>query len=180
MNLSDLLAEVERCGGCLTVKAGKLHYRGPKTGLTPALRLAIAQQKDELLWVLSRKDEASCWPPQDATGLVFKWNQLGRPQIALSPGVVIANLETWLSSNWPEVPISEQVAAVRRFLWESLPETEVPTENLLLEEWRRTAIPSWRQRLAEATGFRDFGMMKRARWMLRDILIDPEYQEPQT
>ena len=102
MNLSDLLAEVDRCGGCLTVRAGKLHYRGPKTGLTPALRLAIAQQKDELLWVLSRKDVASCWPPQDATGLVFKWNHLGRPQIALSPGVAIANLETWLCSSWPD------------------------------------------------------------------------------
>ncbi len=66
MNLFDLLAEVERCGGCLAVRAGKLHYRGPKTGLTPALRLAIVQQKEELLRALSRKNVASCWPPQDA------------------------------------------------------------------------------------------------------------------
>ena len=29
MNLSDLLAEVRRLGGCLAVEAGKLHYRGP-------------------------------------------------------------------------------------------------------------------------------------------------------
>ena len=29
MNLSDLLVEVGRSGGCLAVEAGKLHYRDP-------------------------------------------------------------------------------------------------------------------------------------------------------
>ena len=180
MNLFDLLAEVERCGGCLAVRAGKLHYRGPKTGLTPALRLAIAQQKEELLRALSRKNVASCWPPQDAASLVFGWNHLGRPEITLSPGIAIANLETWLCSNWPEEPVSDQVATVRRFLWESLPQAEVPTEDLLLEEWRKTAIPAWRQRLAEAGESGDFGTIRTAHWMLGEILDDPECQETQS
>ena len=35
MNLDDLLAEVSRSGGILAVGAGKLHYRGPRRGLTP-------------------------------------------------------------------------------------------------------------------------------------------------
>ena len=180
MNLSDLLAEVNRCGGCLAVEAGKLHYRGPRRGLTPALRHAISQKREELLSTLSRGDSATrFWPPQDAGELIFEWNHLGRPQKPLSPGVSIANLETWLCSRWWEERPSDQVAVVRRFLWEGLPESEVPEENLLLEEWRKTAISSWRHRLAEATGSGDFGTVRRARWMLRDILVDPEYDEPQ-
>ena len=97
--------------------------------------MPYSQKKDELLSILSRRDSATCfWPPQDAAELVFKWNHLGRPQITLSAGVCIANLETWLCSYWPEELVSDQVAVVRHFVWESLPEAEVPGENLLLDE----------------------------------------------
>ena len=180
MNLSDLLAEVGRSGGCLAVEAGTLHYRGPRRGLTPALRYAISQKRDELLSFLSRRDSAIySWPPQDAAELVFKWNHLGRPQIPLSPGVSIANLESWLCSNWPEELVPDQVAAVRHFVWESLPEAEVPAENPLLDAWRTTAIPFWQDRLMRATKSGDLDAVRKARWMLREILIDPEYEEPQ-
>ena len=175
MNLNELLPEVARNGGCLEVESGKLHYRGPRRGLTPALRHAIGEQKDELLSVL--KGSASFWPPNDAAELVFKWNNLDRPRIPLFPGVIIANLESWLCSNWPENLVADQVAGVRHFLWESLPGAEVPKENLILDEWRDTAIPIWQERLMQATKSGHPDMIKKARWMLREILLDPEYEE---
>ena len=152
MNLDDLLAEVSRSGGILAVGAGKLHYRGPRRGLTPELRNAISQQKDELLSVLAHKDQGAwVWPPLDAVELVVKWNQLERPQIPLCPGVSIADLGKWLSSNYQEEQLSDQLGVVRRFLWEGLPKIEVPMANILLEEWRRISIPEWRRILVEST-----------------------------
>ena len=180
MNLSDLLAEVRRLGGCLAVEAGKLHYRGPRHGLTPELRHAISQQKDELLSALGHEDSnACCWPPQGAEELIAKWNQLELPQIPLCPGVSIAYLETWLCSDWREYRVCDQVGVVRRFLWEGLPKTEVPAANPLLEKWLRVSIPEWRRILIESTDKGDNRCAEYARWMLRDILLDPEYGEPQ-
>lgn len=180
MNLSELLAEVRRSGGCLAVEAGKLHYRGPKRGLTPELRRAISHQKDELLSVLSHKvSDARFWPPQDAIELVAKWNQLERPQIPLSPGVSIADLERWLRSGEWEDRVSDQVSMVRRFLWEGLPKIEVPVADPLLEEWVRISIPEWRRILVESSDKGDGRRAKYARWMLREILLDPKYEEPQ-
>ena len=180
MNLDDLLAEVSRSGGILAVGAGKLHYRGPRRGLTPELRNAISQQKDELLSVLAHKDKGAwVWPPLDAVELVVKWNQLERPQIPLCPGVSIADLGKWLSSNYQEGQLSDQLGVVRRFLWEGLPKIEVPMANILLEEWRRISIPEWRRILVESTDKGDGRRAEYARWMLRDVLQDPEYEEPQ-
>ena len=178
MNLNELLAQVSRCGAYLAVEAGELHYRGPSRGLTPALRHAISQKKCELLSILSKGDPA-IWPPNDTAELVFKWNHLGRPQIPMSPGVSISSLESWFCSHWPDELVPDQVAAVRRFLWESLLEAEVPEENLLLDAWRATAIPDWQNRLAQAKKSGDWNTASKARWMLREILLDPEFREDQ-
>lgn len=178
MNLESLLNELSQLGGCLVVEAGKLHYRGPRRGLTASLRHAISQQKDELISLLDNETTDTCvWPPPDAADLVLIWNHLGCPEIPLSPGVSIACLETWLFLNWPERFIPDQVAAARHFLWESLPEGETPAENPLLDQWRVTSIPFWRNRLEQATWSGDSAMVKRSRWMLRDILLDPVHQE---
>ena len=179
MNLSDLLVEVVRRGGCLAVEDGKLHYRGPRSGLTSSLRKAISQRKDELLYLLAISDSDSCvWPLQDAAELVFMWNHQGQPKISVSPGVTIACLEAWLCSNWSDIHVHKQVAAVRHFIWESLPEGEVPSQDSVLDQWRATSIPHWRNLLANATWSGDSATVKRARWMLQDILLDPDYEDP--
>ena len=49
--------------------------------------------------------------------------------------------------------------------------------NWLLEEWRKTAIPTWRRILKESIDSGDTGREKYARWMLTDMLDDPEYRE---
>ena len=50
-------------------------------------------------------------------------------------------------------------------------------EPWMLWEWRRISIPQWRQILSESIGSGDRRREKYARWMLREILLDPEYQE---
>ena len=53
-------------------------------------------------------------------------------------------------------------------------------EPWALREWRRVSIPEWRRILAETLDDGDKKREEYARWMLRDILLDPEYQEPKS
>lgn len=47
----------------------------------------------------------------------------------------------------------------------------------MLEEWRRISIPDWHRILEESINSGDKKREEYARWMLREILEDPEYQE---
>ena len=47
----------------------------------------------------------------------------------------------------------------------------------VLEEWRRCSIPSWRRILRESIAQGDSKREEYALWMLREVLIDPEYKE---
>lgn len=49
----------------------------------------------------------------------------------------------------------------------------------VLEEWRRVSIPDWRRILGKSITQRDTRRVEYARWMLRDILLDPDYREEQ-
>jgi hypothetical protein len=60
------------------------------------------------------------------------------------------------------------------------PAFEEGLEPLMLWEWRRVSIPEWRRILWESI---DKGGSRReeyARWMLREILLDPDYEESQS
>jgi hypothetical protein len=46
-----------------------------------------------------------------------------------------------------------------------------------LEEWRRVSMPDWRKILKESVDARDIRREEYARWMLREVLFDPQYQE---
>ncbi len=48
----------------------------------------------------------------------------------------------------------------------------------ILWQWRRESIPHWQQALNVAVSRRDRNQEEYARWMLREILLDPEYLEP--
>jgi hypothetical protein len=52
-------------------------------------------------------------------------------------------------------------------------------ECWLLEEWRRVSIPEWRKILKESIEKNDLKREEYARWMLREMLHDPEYKEEQ-
>ncbi len=50
-------------------------------------------------------------------------------------------------------------------------------ECWLLEEWRKVSIPKWRRILRENVHKQDRNREEYARWMLREVLEDPEYME---
>jgi len=52
-------------------------------------------------------------------------------------------------------------------------------ECWMLEEWRRISIPDWRRILRESIAANDQRREDYARWMLREVLEDPDYQENQ-
>ena len=57
------------------------------------------------------------------------------------------------------------------------PAVEESMEPWMLWEWRRISIPEWRRILVEAIECRDRRREDYARWMLRDILLDPDYTD---
>lgn len=51
-------------------------------------------------------------------------------------------------------------------------------EPWMLWQWRRVSIPDWRRILQESVDQGDSKREEYARWMLREVLLDPEYEEP--
>jgi hypothetical protein len=127
----------------------------------------------------SVEERVNSWTAPNADDLIVQWEALGCPQIPLSPGVAISSLRKWINSQIPEQLSVEHLAVVRRFLWEGLPLTEVLPADPLLEEWVRVSIPEWHRILQESVEQGDRRRAEYARWMLREILLDPDYEEPQ-
>ena len=59
------------------------------------------------------------------------------------------------------------------------PEVEEGIEPWILWEWRRASIPVWRTILEESVFKGDSNREEYARWMLMEILLDPDYEEVQ-
>jgi hypothetical protein len=176
---AELLEQARRLGARFSVpQRGTLHVKasGP---LPDELLAALRQYKGEILQLLTTHSEASSWPVPDAQELLARWEALGCPQIPLSPGVSISNLRKWINSHIPGQLCEEHLTVVRQFLWEGLPPTEVPPADPLLEKWRRVSIPQWQRILQESVHQGDSRREEYARWMLEEILVDPDYTEDQ-
>ena len=50
-----------------------------------------------------------------------------------------------------------------------------PGECWVLAEWRRLSTPEWRSHLRSSVASGDQEQEEYARWMLLEILLDPEY-----
>jgi hypothetical protein len=205
MNLTKLLSTLRRLGVILMPEGDRLRYRAPKGIITQELREALLTHKAEILMLMSEQsrtqepsgfpgsphiwgtrepefcpsDNCPPWPPPDATDLVARWEALDCPQIPLFPGGVVSNLRKWLYQDWPGPCPPQQVAAIRRFLWEGLPANEVPSTDPLLEEWQRVSIPEWQRILQESIAGGDKRREEYARWMLKEVLQDPGDKEEQ-
>ena len=57
------------------------------------------------------------------------------------------------------------------------PSLEEGIEPWMLWEWRRVSIPEWRRILRECIESRDGRREEYARWMLREVLLDPDYSD---
>jgi hypothetical protein len=51
------------------------------------------------------------------------------------------------------------------------------SECWFLAEWRRISIPDWRRILLESINAKDIKREEYSRWMLKEVLEDPEYKE---
>ena len=60
------------------------------------------------------------------------------------------------------------------------PGPEAGLEPWMLWEWRRGSIPAWREILEQSIHGNDLRRAEYARWMLREILLDPKYEESQS
>lgn len=58
------------------------------------------------------------------------------------------------------------------------PSREEGVEPWMLWEWRRVSIPEWRRILQESIEQGDAKREEYACWMLREVLLDPGYEEP--
>ena len=164
MNLTELLDRAYSLGTLFNIpEPDRVHVEAPQQ-LPDELMALLREHKDELLEILS-------WPPHDANYLVARWRQLGSPEIWLSLGTYIADLERWLHPLYRQPPWKpEQIKEVRRFLLEHLPRDEAPEADPLLEAWRRCSIPPWQQKLREAIEDSREEDEQYARWMLTEIL----------
>jgi hypothetical protein len=57
------------------------------------------------------------------------------------------------------------------------PDQNEGLEPWMLWEWRRISIPEWRYILKQSIAAGDQRREEYARWMLQEILLDPEYTE---
>ena len=60
------------------------------------------------------------------------------------------------------------------------PEQDGACESWMLWEWRRESIPEWQEILQISIEDEDRHREQYARWMLREILLDPDYEEDQS
>ncbi len=60
------------------------------------------------------------------------------------------------------------------------PEQGGACESWMLWEWRRVSIPKWQEILQISIEDEDRDREQYARWMLHEILLDPDYEEDQS
>jgi hypothetical protein len=77
----------------------------------------------------------------------------------------------------PDELVTQLVHAKSQVLAELRGKQIDKAECWLLEEWRRMSIPDWRQILQDSIDAKDKYREDYARWMLREMLDDPDYRE---
>ncbi len=73
---------------------------------------------------------------------------------------------------------SELVTKLRQHRTELVEYLKLDFEPSVLREWRRVSIPEWRRILDESIQAKESRREDYARWMLREVLLDPEYEQP--
>jgi hypothetical protein len=110
---SLLLVALSQRGVTVRVQ-GDMLIATPIERIPDGIKPILKHQKRQIMALLCHLQEMSeRTPPPDAELLLEQWRGRGRPEIPLSPGVSISNLETWLCS---EVHTDDELAIVRGFL----------------------------------------------------------------
>ena len=85
--------------------------------------------------------------------------------------IQLAKLKGFDTSEWEDHLATLMEAAGGR------PDLHGAFEPWVLWEWRRVSIPDWQMILRESKDRGDTGGEDYARWMLREVLLDPDYDE---
>ncbi len=85
--------------------------------------------------------------------------------------IQLARLKGFDASEWEDHLAALMEAAGRE------PDVDEAFEPWVLWEWRRVSIPDWQRILRKSVEGGDTRREHYARWMLRDVLLDPEYEE---
>lgn len=110
----------------------------------------------------------------DVTALLERCRALGVTLIPLD-----GRLRMRAPQPLPDDLIAELRSAKGEILIQLQRQLRSESECWFLEEWRRVSIPEWRQVLQKSITARNTSREEYARWMLREVLDDPEYREEQ-
>jgi hypothetical protein len=96
-------------------------------------------------------------------------------------GATFTPLNDRLKVKAPQPLPDEIMAELKEAKSEILAELHRPSKTesgcWILEEWCRISIPEWRKILKESIGSKNASREEYARWMLGEVLEDPEYKE---
>ena len=118
MGAAELLGQLRSCGVSVALDRDELVLR-PGSKVPARLLFEVRQRKSGILAVLTAQEskEPTAWPPPDTADLLAQWKDVGRPSIALSPGVSIVSLERWFYPvHGRQIWSPLDLAKVRRFL----------------------------------------------------------------
>jgi hypothetical protein len=118
----ELSDKLQSCGVSVRLDRGELVLR-PGSKIPQGLLEEVRQHKPDLVSLLS-----STWPPTDAEELIAAWEEIGCPEIPLSPGISVSNLRTWFHPVSPTEHMAGRMEAVRGFIYEGIPSHEGPAE----------------------------------------------------
>ncbi len=132
------------------------------------------------------KDAFSRYLPKDGTSSVTSVTDSFEPIVKTEPELSVTNIQKELSvtdnpqsySNRNVTLVTDKTQAIRQVeVEEGLSEQNEIGPCVVLDEWRKTAIPAWRRILVESISQRDTKREEYARKMLQEVLKDPEYRE---
>jgi hypothetical protein len=96
-------------------------------------------------------------------------------------GAIFTPLKGSISIQAPEPLPEKLIVELKQAKPEILAELQKYPQNgnddWLLEEWRKTSIPNWRRILQGSIDTKNVSREEYARWMLKEMLEDPEYLE---
>jgi hypothetical protein len=108
----------------------------------------------------------------DVLTLIEKCRELGATFIPLD-----GRFRVQAPQPLPDNIIVELKEAKPRIMAELRRQQNIKDKCWILEEWRRVSIPEWRCILQKSIECNDSKREEYARWMLQEVLEDPEFGE---
>ncbi|BAQ35234.1 hypothetical protein UCH007_12760 [Dehalococcoides sp. UCH007] len=135
------------------------------------------------------KDALSRYLPKDGTSSVTSVTDSFEPIVKTEPELSETNIQKEQNvtdnsqsyANRNVTLVTDKTQAIRQVeVEEGFSEQNEIAPCVVLDEWRRSAIPAWRRILAESISQGDTKREEYARKMLQEVLKDPEYREAKT